>query len=197
VPEPTDITRELSELERALKRLEAEYNMYFGGRLPRPPLESRARVATLVKRLDRQPISNYGERFRFTTMQARFQSLSEMWDRGLRAREEGRPGPFARRADTSRGGASGGAGREVHVTTLRDPSLEPEKLQRLYEQVADARRAAGEEAVPFHKFSILVRDQVNRLRQAGNTEVAFRVAVRDGKVNFTAKGSKGGAEKGG
>ena len=37
-------------LEAELKRLEAEYNMFFAGRLPRPPWETRGRVEALVKR---------------------------------------------------------------------------------------------------------------------------------------------------
>ncbi len=45
--------------------------------------------------------------------------------------------------------------------------------------------------MPFHKFADLVKAQVKQLRDKGNPEVAFRVAVKDGKVNFTAKGSKG------
>jgi len=32
----SEIDRELNTLESELKRLEAEYNMYFAGRLPRP-----------------------------------------------------------------------------------------------------------------------------------------------------------------
>ena len=93
--ELTDIARELQVLEAELKRLEAEYNMFFGGRLPRPPWETRSRVENLVKKLDRGSINNTGDRFRFSTLQSRFSTFVELWDRGLRAREEGRAGgPF-------------------------------------------------------------------------------------------------------
>ena len=37
----TDIKKDLMTLEADLKRLEAEYNMFFAGRLPRPPWETR------------------------------------------------------------------------------------------------------------------------------------------------------------
>lgn len=96
-----DVEAELKTLEVELRRLEAEYNMYFSGRAARPPVETRRRVAGLVRQLDRQRLSNYGDRFRFSTLQARFQKFSELWDRGMRAREEGRPGPFAARATES------------------------------------------------------------------------------------------------
>lgn len=191
----TDVKRELAELETALKRLEVEYNMYFAGRLPRPPWESRTRVAGMVKRLDRLRLANYAERFRLSTLQTRFQTFTDLWDRGLRAREEGRPGPFGRR--TAAGRAAGDRKDQVvHVTAFQDPGREPDKLKELYDRLVEARRTAGEEAVPFQKFAALVRDQVQRFRQAGSPEVAFRVAVRDGKVNFTARGVKKGGEGG-
>src|SRR5919199_5930661 len=90
-----NIDRDLTRLETELRQLEAEYNMYFSGRLPKPPWETRNRVAALVKQYDRAYIQNYGDRFRFNTLQSRFASFIDLWDRGLRAREEGRPGPFA------------------------------------------------------------------------------------------------------
>ena len=70
--EATDVDRDLALLEAELKRLEAEYNMFFAGRLPRPPWETRARVLAIVKRIDRMPINNYGDKFRFNTLQSRF-----------------------------------------------------------------------------------------------------------------------------
>ena len=95
--EPTTVERELKALEIEMRRLEAEYNMYFAGRSPRPPVETRRRVTGMVRQLDRQQLSNYAERFRFTALQTRFQSFSELWDRSMRARDEGRPGPFGAR----------------------------------------------------------------------------------------------------
>jgi hypothetical protein len=97
VNDKPDVNRDLKALEAELRRLEAEYNMYFAGRLPRPPVETRRHVAALVRQLDRQRLSNYAERFRFTTLQSRFQTFSDLWDRGLRAKEEGRAGPLSGR----------------------------------------------------------------------------------------------------
>jgi hypothetical protein len=62
-----------------------------------------------------------------------------------------------------------------------------DRVQQLYEALADARRATGEAAVPFHRFTEMVRQQVTNLRATGATEVAFRLAEKDGKVVLTAK----------
>ena len=67
---------------------------------------------------------------------------------------------------------------------------EMDKLHTLYDSLMDARREAGEDTVPFHRFAALVKDQVAKLRDAGKSEVAFRVAGKEGKVNFTVRAVK-------
>lgn len=195
MPEPSDLERDLRLLEVELRKLEAEYNMFFAGRLPRPPWDTRTRVEQFVKRLDRSHIQNYADRFRFSTLHARYATFAELWDRGLRAREEGRPGPFAAtRKDRPPAAAPAEEAlreRILHVAAFSDPLREMDKLEQLYDRLIEARRQVGEEAVPFHRFADLVKDQVRRLRQKGSPEVAFRVAVKDGKVSFTAKGLRG------
>jgi hypothetical protein len=189
---PTDTERDLNRLEAELKRLEAEYNMFFAGRSKKPPLETRGRVAALVKQFDQAYIKNTGDRFRFTTIQARYAAFIDLWDRGLRAREEGRAGPFMhKKPDVVEPPKPAAADRILNVTAFRDPLRESDKLHELYEALAEAKREIGEEPVPFHKFAELVKHQVGKLREKGNAEVAFRVAVKDGKVNFTARALKG------
>ena len=195
MPPISETERDMQRLEAALKQLEAEYNMYFAGRLPKPPWETRGRVAALVKQYDRAYIQNYGDRFRFASLQARYQAFVDLWDRGLKSREEGRvaTGPFAqkpvgdaviRRAED----------RVKHETAFRDPLKEMDKLHELYNSLVEARKEIGEEAVPFHKFADLVKSQVKKLTAEGHSEVAFRVAVKDGKVNFTARATKDGED---
>ena len=196
MPETTDIARELQQLEAALRQLEAEYNMYFAGRLPRPPVESRARVLALTRKIDNLRITNYAERFRFTTLQSRFQTFVDLWDRGLRAREEGRPGPFAQPAPKALPKQEQQENNKVvYVTAFKDPMHEMDKLHSLYDNLMEARRQIGDDVVPFHRFAALVKDQVTKLRDTGSPEVAFRVAVKDGKVNFTVRGMKGTGEQ--
>ena len=195
MPEPSEIQRDLMILESELKKLEAEYNMFFSGRAPRPPWETRARVEAMVKRFDRGHIESAADRFRFGTLQSRFQAFVDLWDRGMRAREEGRPGPFfhapPKKAPAQPGKPEAPENKVLYVTAFKDPTREMDKLHTLYDTLMDARREAGEEVVPFHRFAALVKDQVGKLRESGSPEVAFRVAVKDGKVNFTVRGLKG------
>ena len=179
----------MSKLESSLKGLEAQYNMFFAGRLPKPPWEARAAVEAIIKRYDRGYIQNYGDRFRFESLQARFQTMVDLWDKGLRSREEGRPGPFAQKKldDAPKKPQD----RIMHVTSFSNPMHEQDKLHDLYESLAEARHELGMDPVPFHKFADLVKNQVNKLNEDGDAEVAFRVAIKDGKVSLTARAMRG------
>jgi hypothetical protein len=194
--ESPDIERELQVLEAELRRLEGEYNMYFAGRLPRPPWETRKRVEGMVKRLDRQYISNYGFRFKFATIQSRFTAHIELWDRGQRSRDEGRPGPFVQPPPVAEKPKKPAAdARAVHVTTFKDPLKEMDKLHSLYDNLVEMRRQAGQDAIPFHKFADLIKTQVAQMKEKGTPEVAFRVAMKDGKVAVTARAMKNQTDK--
>lgn len=193
-PKASEFDHEMQHLEAEIKRLQAEYNMFFAGRLPRLPWETRARVDALVKRYDRMQIRNTAERFRFSTLQAHYTSFCDLWERALKAKEEGRPGPGRRAPGPPTEPAKPEPGpppvRVVHVAAFRDPMQEVDRLKDLYERLAEARTEAGEQPVPYHRFVEVVRAQVTKLG-GGESEVSFRVAVKDGKVTLTAKAMKG------
>jgi hypothetical protein len=193
VPRGSDLDNDLRKLEADLRKLEAEYNMFFAGQLPRPPWETRSHVEQAVKRLERAGTisGTYAERFRLQTLQSRFATFVDLWDRGLRAREEGRPGPFAHKGRGEAAPQQPRSDRLVYVTVFSEPVGELDRLRELYERVTEVREDLGEAQVPFHKFAGLVREKINGFKKRGAPEVAFKVTVRDGKVTFSARGLKG------
>ena len=191
MPERSVVERDLQQLEVNLKRLEAEYNMFFSGRLPKPPWETRKLVADMVTKYDRGYIANYGDRFRFTTLQSRFAAFVDLWDRALGAKEEGRSGPLIHQRKDLPERPRKPEDRIVLVASFKNVQKEQEKLHDLYDSLLEARKEVGQEGIPFHKFAEIVKGQVKKLRDDGNAEVAFRVAVKDGKVAFTARALKG------
>lgn len=186
--------RNLTQLEAELRRLEAEYNMYFAGRSPRPPWETRKRVESLIKQYDRTPIQNYAEKFRFQSLQSRYSSFVDLWDRSLRAREEGRGGPFGAPPRVEKAEKAEPDKTVRHVAAFKDPVQESDKLRDLYHSMSEARKEVGAEQIPFNRFADLVKSQVQKMNLQRGQEVAFRVAVKDGKVNFTAKIKKQGED---
>jgi len=189
VAELTDSERELQQLTAELRKLEGEYTMYFAGRLPRPPWETRGRVDQLFKRWDKRPGEALVTRFRLQSLQLRYSTFVDLWDRTLRSREEGRAAPAASRQGPRQDTISERADEPalVHVATFSNPLREMEKLHALYDSLMEARRQAGEDAVPFHKFADLVKEQVSRLQRRGPSEVTFRVTAFENRVNLTAR----------
>jgi hypothetical protein len=166
--------------------------MFFAGRLPRLPWETRARVEAIVKRYDRMALTNTAQRFRFATIQARYTKFCELWARTLKLKEEGPP--QRRRASGGRAAAVAApsrppappAKRVVHVAAFRNPAREGERLMELYGKLSDARRETGEHPVPYDRLVEVVNRQVDRLGGL-DAEVVFRVLVEGGKVTLTAK----------
>ena len=176
--------QEMVQLDAEIKRLEAEYNMFFAGQLPRLPWETRAKVEALVKHYDRMHIRNTAEKFRFGTLQARYAKFCDLWERTLKAKEAGRKASprSTRRAAPSEKPSSGP--RVVATASLKDPASEAERLKELYERLSSARKEAGEQPLPYDRFAQVVRAQVNKL--GGGGAVDFRVSVQQGKVTLTA-----------
>jgi hypothetical protein len=207
VPQHTDLERELQLIETTLRKLETEYNQYFAGQSKRPPLDTRRRLDQMIDRLDRAYITSPVDRFRLGTLQSRYATFSELWDRALRAREEGRPGPFSKPARAGASAPSDASNapappvatptpprpvdRVFGSVTLNAADAEADKVRALYETLVKAREAAGTtDPFPFSRFADIVKGQVAKFQQSGSSAVAFRVSTREGRVVFTARGRK-------
>lgn len=189
----SDFEREMAYLEAEIRRLEAEFNMFFAGRLPRPPWETRAKVAALVKKHDQSFIRNTADRFRFESLQHRHQKFLELWERQMTNRELGRQTIGARRAAPPPPPAApvkeAAAPPEPSVIRFgRDQELtaESDRVKQLFEQLAEAKKQVGDAPVAIDRLAALVRAQVEKYSAEGR-DVAFKVALKDGKVSLTVK----------
>lgn len=193
-PPKSDWDKQMMHLETEIRRLEAEFNMFFAGRLPRPPAETRARVAALIKKHDQAFIRNTADRFRFESLQNRYSKFIELVERQLTNRELGRPmagvkrseppPPPPRRPDPR----DEPAADPGMIRFQRDQQLsaDSEPVKKLFEQLADAKKQVGESPVAIDRLAALVRAQVDKFAAEGK-DVTFKVAMKDGKVSLTAK----------
>jgi len=195
----SDFDKEMQHLEAEIRRLEAEYNMFFAGRLPRLPWETRTRVEALVKKHDRSFIRNTADRFRFESMQNKYAKFCELWERQISQMEGGRP---------KRGGGAkpppapprivpkaeqAPAGDPDRVVRFSSGGADDDRVKELFQTLSDMKQAAGEAAVPMDRVAALVKAQVEKYAADGS-EVAFRVGVKDGKVSLTVKPVRAGED---
>ena len=184
----SDFDREMVILENEIRRLEAEFNMFFAGRLPRPPWETKARVASLVKKTDNSFIRNTADRFRFESLQNRYSKFLELVDRQMTNRELGRPmlgrkpppAPEPAKKE-EKGKAQDASTKDEHKTVEAKPLVaKKDEAARPHEQLAEKRAAAADQAeVRFKRDQALEAERVKQLhaqlaqakKQAGEKEV--------------------------
>lgn len=180
-----DLDPDLHRLEVGLRQLKIQYDMFFAGAIPRQPLELRSEIEGIIKRNANNPARKYASRFHFNTLVSRYNAMSELWSKALRACEEGdRPAPAVAHRSDSR------SERTLAACTIQDPALQQEVLRVLHERYLEARRRAGEKdlSLPFESFVRGIARQTGKLREQGNRgDVELRVVVIDRKVQLKAR----------
>lgn len=86
--EATDIDLQLSRMEEDIRKLKIDFDVYFNGATKRPPLEAKARLESVVKRIADNRNLSYAQRYQFNTLVARFTAYRELWRRTLKAKGE-------------------------------------------------------------------------------------------------------------
>ncbi|HJZ68835.1 MAG TPA: MXAN_5187 C-terminal domain-containing protein [Blastocatellia bacterium] len=176
------IDLELDRLEYEIRRLKVEYDIFFNGGTVRPPVDTKGRVETAIKRIYDIRGMSFGERFRYNSLVARYNVLRELWRRQTQEREEsGRP-PTAEALTAAR----------EHVTVIRcqDPEREPEKVSELYDHLVAAKRECGERlgALSLQVFTQFLTSRAEHIKDHLATEaVDFVVGVDNGRVKFAAR----------
>lgn len=86
--EAADIDTQLARMEDDIRKLKIDFDIYFNGAAKRPPLEARARLEAVIKRVADNRSLSYAQRYQFNTLVSRFTSYRELWRRTLKARGE-------------------------------------------------------------------------------------------------------------
>lgn len=86
--EAVAIDKQIAKLEDDIRRLKIDFDIYFNGSVKRPPLESRARLESFLKRLLDNRSLSYGQRYKLNGLVARYTSNRELWRRTMKARGE-------------------------------------------------------------------------------------------------------------
>ncbi|MBX3292049.1 MAG: hypothetical protein KF881_04045 [Acidobacteria bacterium] len=86
--EAAEIDLQLTRMEEDIRKLKIDFDIYFNGATKRPPLEAKARLESIVKRIADNRSLTYAQRYHFNTLVARFTSYRELWRRTLKAKGE-------------------------------------------------------------------------------------------------------------
>lgn len=172
----TDVNEALAEIESGIRRLKIDFDRFFNGALPVPPEDQRRELARLLRRARTLPGRTFAERFLLNTLEARFNTLSELFNRRLREQETvGTP-----RAQQLQ------PGHDARRGVVFGARLDPAAVTALYNQLYSS---AGRSAkTDFDSFERYLQKQVDTLRKrTGCSEIRFRVTQAAGQPTLKAK----------
>ena len=86
--ETAALDKQISRLEDDIRKLKIDFDIYFNGATKRPPLEARARLESMIKRVSDNRSLSYAQRYQLNSLISRFTSYRELWRRSLKARGE-------------------------------------------------------------------------------------------------------------
>ena len=199
------IDEELAQMERDIRQLKIEYDMFFGGGRKRPPTEIEWRIELIVKRYgERGGDMKFGQRFRFTNLTQTYAKYKDVFRKRMVKHEEGKIerhfGAAAKAIEAERAralAAAGKAGTTAPATAeakafrmvCSEPEREADKVDQLYEAFVQAKQLAGEETSKLTRagFNEFVRKKTKDLQTSKNCrDVEYVVETIDGQVKLKA-----------
>ncbi len=198
------IDEELAGMERDIRQLKIEYDMYFGGGRKRPPTEIEWRIDQMVRRYsERGGELKFGQRFRFSNLSQTYAKYKDIFRKKLALREEGKVqrhfGAAAKAIQEERArkreqpvaaaGESAEAGVKAFRMVCSEPEKETQKVDQLYEAFLQAKQSAGEETAKLTRsgFNEFVRKKTKDLQtQKHCRDVEYVVETVNGAVKLKA-----------
>jgi hypothetical protein len=208
------IDEELGQLERDIRQLKIEYDMYFGGGRKRPPTEIEWRIDLMIKRYsERGGDMKFGHRFRFNNLSQTYAKYKDVFRKRMAQREEGKVqrhfGAAAKAIEAERARsqvanpqnqapstesvpavpAVPAADSRAFRVAFSEPENEPQKVDQLFEAFVEAKKQAGEETAKVTRsgFNEFVRKKTKDLQSKRNCrDVEYVVETVDGQVKLKA-----------
>ncbi len=172
----------LERLEELVQRLKVDFDRFFNGALTTPPETLRFKVFAEMRRLRSEHHKSAAIRFRVNSLEAKLNSLNELFNRRLREHESGTRRPGARlvvdRMPKATDPYSG-------VVIGSKPSTR--EVEALYSELYKKGKRNGKS--DLESFRAFLLSQADRIREkTGCAEVVFRVTSnKNGALKLKAK----------
>jgi hypothetical protein len=192
---------DLVQLEKDVRQVKIEYEIFFGGGRKRPPTDLEWRIDQTIKRYtERGPKLTAPQMFRLNGYIQRYMKFREVFRKRTKQREEGivqrHFGAAAKEVERLRQERIEQERRTESVVTRvaigahTDPARESLKTRKLYEAFRETKEKAGENTskLTLEDFREFVSRKSKELRGAdGEASVEFVVATEEGRVRLKAR----------
>jgi hypothetical protein len=196
------LDEEIALLDKRILQLRIQFDLFFSGALPKPPLDTRDELDKRVKRLGTVREMKLAQRFLYNSLLNRWNIFGELWNKRLQAREEGArtpamarrrkaesPAPDARPSSPPAAKPSAVERRLLARTSIRDATDSQDELKAFYRSFLEARQENGEGKAPsFEKFRKEIERHMAVIREKASCEkVDFRLYLENKRVALKAK----------
>ena len=176
---------EIKILEIKMNQLKLDYEKYFLGTRPTEPSMARAEVQKTVIRFSNTRITNTALRFKFNSLNGRYQAFKRQWDATLRQIEAGTYKRHVFKADLR------DRERAIAPETKKTPAGEASDAQdgNIFETYRDAMLATGQNTsglTPAKLQKAIAKQEAALKKKLGCERVNFKVVVQGGKVRLKA-----------
>ncbi len=185
--ETMSLDEELKIFEVKLQHLKLDYEKYFLGTRPTEPAQARSEVQKIVIRWSNMRITNTAHRFKFNSLNGRYQAFKRHWDNILRQIDAGTYKRHVFKADLR--DRERGIGVPAASSTAGSSASGNSRSESLFETYRDALMATGQNAsgLTLEKLQRAIAKHELAIKQKlGCDKVEFRVVVTDGKVKLKA-----------
>lgn len=171
----------LMRLDQDIRKFRIDFERFFSGNLPMPPEQLRIIVQNQIKELRTVHMKAVAHRFRYNSLEAKFNALLVLFNRRLREFELGNK--------SRRPIESSGPVHDPLEGVVIDDQPPVAAVQALFNGLyADS---DGAPKADFGKFQSYLTKQAAQIRdKTGCNEVTFRVASEKGKLKLKAKAVK-------
>lgn len=174
------ISQQIDQLEQQLRAVRIEYERYFSGNLPIPPVPLLEKFRKNLTRTRNTRGQNSIERFRLSNLEASFHAFNEMFSRRIRRIEMGQSA-VPRSAASAATEAQLDPSQGVRIGGDQDAA----SIESLYNALY---RGAGSRAADLETFRTYIQQQYSKIQaKTGCRQVSFRVVEDEGKKKLRAK----------
>lgn len=181
-----DLRRELERLEKMIAELQVQYEQFFLGITPIMPDKLHNQVKRQIKTLMRAPFRTSAINFKLRSLESRYHTLNNRWQKTIKQKEEGT------------------YFRDVFKAELREKALLEEakaqtaegkterSLVALFNSYKSAleKQTGSQQDLDYQRFKKSIIQRAKDFKQKNGTKkLSFKVVVANGKVKVKAKSS--------
>jgi hypothetical protein len=170
----------LDRLDELIHKLKIDFDRFFIGALPTPPETLRYKCFAGIRSLRSEHHKSASIRFKVNSLEAKLNSLNELFNRRMRAMETG-PALGVRRREPTRAAAY-----DPYDGVVIKSSADPGAVEALYSELYG--KSGRDAKTDLESFQGFLMSQAEKVREkTGCAEVVFRVTSDKGKRRLKAR----------